>query len=175
MKKSRLILMSFMMTVVVVSCEKDNQDTTLGDAIEKKVASKPKKPGTYHYKKMVNGYYQGCDEGKGVCVLYVTEYGTTVPNLEPLIKDVSLQKDIYLKTKIPAIFKNLNTNEIAEFKEIMVLNEDKALISYDMDLLKKGTLKEFDAVITSITKDLGGDTSRIILVSPSGEEQIIYN
>ncbi|GEM_PF-5582409 len=175
MKKSRFILMSFMMAVVFVSCEKDNQDTTVEDSIEKKTASKPKKPGTYHYKKLVNSFHEGCAEGKGVCVLYVSEYATTSPNINPLTKNVSYEIDNYIKTKIPMIFENLNAKEIEQFKKIMVLNEEKALISYDMDLLEKGTLENFKNVITSITKDLGGDTSRIILVSPSGTEQIIYN
>lgn len=84
-------------------------------------------------------------------------------------------KDIYIKEKMPFILENLSTIELASFKEAMLFNEENALISYDMDLLEKGAGKYFDSVITNITRDFGGDISRIILVDEFGNERIIEN
>lgn len=85
------------------------------------------------------------------------------------------KKDTYIKEKMPFILENLSTTELASFKEAMLFNDENALISYDMDLLEKGAGKYFDSVITNITRDFGGDISRIILVDEFGNERIIEN
>ena len=79
------------------------------------------------------------------------------------------EKEYYIKEKIPMLYENLNTSQLDSFKNSMLIKEGK-LLSFDSNLLRKGTAKDFDSVIVNITRDLGGVIENIILTDSIGKE-----
>lgn len=81
-------------------------------------------------------------------------------------------KDIYIKNKLPMIYKNLNESEIDLFKKSMEF-KDNFLFTYDMDLLKKGVKSDFDSVIVNISREMGGNINNIVIIDSLGRESKI--
>ncbi|QQU04924.1 TlpA family protein disulfide reductase [Myroides odoratus] len=78
-------------------------------------------------------------------------------------------KENYIKDKIPMLYTNLNHVELDSFKNRMLLKDEK-LLSFDMNLLRKGTKNDFDSILVNITRDLGGNIEKIILTDSVGKE-----
>ena len=72
-----------------------------------------------------------------------------------------------------AVNQNLSLEELSFLKESMEFNSDSMLISWNMELLEKGTKESFDNVIYTITEKMGGITDNIVIVYESGRERAI--
>lgn len=84
-------------------------------------------------------------------------------------------KYTYIENRFPLLLNNLNKKEIDSFINVMKFNEQGILSSLDIDLLKKGSKKEFKNYIVNFTKDLGSNVDYIAIINEVGEEEALIN
>ncbi|MCP1997437.1 peroxiredoxin [Flavobacterium sp. HSC-61S13] len=85
------------------------------------------------------------------------------------------KEDVYIKTNLSKIL-NLNESDRSDFKKTMVFDSNGKLSSWNIDLLEKAYVDEddFTNVFAFLISDLGGDTSKMIIVDENSNERVLY-
>lgn len=89
-------------------------------------------------------------------------------------KDV---KDSYISMNLPKI-ETLGQEDLNTFKSTMKFNESGSLMYWDDTILEKAYVQgteEYNEIIRKIIRELGYETSNIILISSEGDEYIVKN
>ncbi|MCP1997438.1 hypothetical protein [Flavobacterium sp. HSC-61S13] len=88
---------------------------------------------------------------------------------------VDSKEDVYLKTNLSKIL-NLSESDRSDFKKTMVFDSNGKLSSWNIDLLEKAYVNEedFTNIFSFLVSDLGGDTSKIIIVDENNNERVLY-
>jgi len=90
------------------------------------------------------------------------------------LKHVEKLKKDYLDGLLVDLKTNLTSSELHDFSQSMAFSKEDEFVSWDMQLLEKGTAKNFEKVIRQLSYDLVKDNRKIILIEPStGKERII--
>ncbi|WP_353117663.1 hypothetical protein [Myroides odoratus] len=158
-----------MLSLVFISCSKEENTQEMKDD-SKSISADPEKPGTYFKENKANRYWtDGCKSRNNYTCVIVVSNSQISFDRKPFPVDDAFKEE-YIKSKLSEVIINLNPKELEIFKSTLEFNSDKKMISWDLELLRKGAPKTLKTILAEISVYMGGDAQNLYIMDKEGKE-----